>query len=187
LFTIYFGHKLTIKVQNRILKKKTRSPEKCDKYVNEIETLKEANISKNDFSLISSEYFDKESSKDDICSTIQKLIEVDRKTKSYEKHFEFQIFKVLKTLSDTGRSSINTYRQSEGQEEAYETIYNLLRDLGYTNREYDNNLSSLNEIVIAFQKDINLQTPNYFPATQLGFFGRSSIDAVRNQYKLQNS
>ena len=70
--------------------------ENCDKYVDEIETLKATSISKSDFSLISSEYFDKEGSKDDICATIQKLIEVDRKTKSYEKHFEFQIFKVLK-------------------------------------------------------------------------------------------
>ncbi|HQJ61259.1 MAG TPA: hypothetical protein PKV35_09700 [bacterium] len=160
--------------------------ETCDKYVDEIETLKAASLSKSDLLLISSEYFDKQTGKDDICATIQKLIEVDKTMRSYEKHFEFQIFKVLKTLSDTGRSSINTHMHNEGQEAAYGTIYNILRDLGYTDREYDNKLSSLREVVIAFQNDINSQTPGYFPDTQLGFFGRSSIDAIRNHYKLQN-
>ena len=84
--------------------------ENCNRYIDEIETFKATSLSKNDFMLISSEYFDKQCSKDDISTTIQKLIEVDKTMTSYEKHFEFQIFKVLKTLSDSGRSSINTYR-----------------------------------------------------------------------------
>ncbi|HPS31453.1 MAG TPA: hypothetical protein PLZ43_14455 [bacterium] len=160
--------------------------ENCGKYVDEIETFKAASLSKSDLMLISSEYFDKQHSKDDFCATIHKLIEVDRNMKSYEKHFEFQIFKIFKTLSDSDRSSINTNRNDKGQEEVYETIYNLLRDLGYAGSEYDGELSSLRKAVVDFQRDINSQTPGYFPDTQLGFFGKSSIDAVRNLYNLQN-